>query len=76
LICFEGTYQMVKKNIHHDEICHLPSHNHHLCYLVSQGFDLSDPSEFKGLMSEPTYECGNCGRLAHSNENLCKPVKQ
>jgi hypothetical protein len=67
---------MVKENTHCDEECHLPSHNHHLCYMVSQGFDFSDADEYKALMSEPAFECGNCGRSSHSNKNLCQPVKQ
>jgi hypothetical protein len=54
----------------------MPNHNHHLCYLISQGFDFSDPEEFQALMAEPAFECGNCGRLAHSDENLCKPIKR
>ncbi len=65
---------MLEVKTDHNLECHVPSHNHHLCYLVSQGFDLSDRDEYKALVSEPKYKCGHCGRLANSDENLCEPT--
>jgi len=59
----------------HNTECNCPTHNRHLCYLASQGFDLSDPVEYKALISEPKHKCSHCGRLANSDQSLCKPDK-
>jgi len=60
----------------HNPECHLASHNQHLCYIVSQGFDISDPEEYASLVSKPHhFECAHCGRLANRDQNICKPVK-
>ncbi|MCP4614183.1 MAG: ferritin family protein [Planctomycetes bacterium] len=55
--------------------CESSSHTQHLCYMVSQGFNLSDEAEYQALVTEPQFKCQKCGRLAKSEINLCKPVK-
>ena len=55
--------------------CESSSHTQHLCYMVSQGFNLSDEAEYQALVKEPQFKCQKCGRLAKSEINLCKPVK-
>ena len=54
--------------------CQDPTHNEHLCYLVSQGLHISQPERYKDLVAEPAYKCWSCGRLAGEDKNLCKPV--
>jgi hypothetical protein len=50
-------------------------HSQHLCYMVSQGFHLSDEQEYRSLVQDPQFKCQNCGRVAKSDKNLCQPVK-
>jgi rubrerythrin len=55
--------------------CESSSHTQHLCYIISQGFNLSNESEFAELIKDPQFKCQKCGRLAKEKINLCKPVK-
>jgi hypothetical protein len=50
-------------------------HTEHLCYIVSQGFDLGDESSYRTLVTNPKFQCGHCGRKAASDKNLCVPGK-
>jgi len=50
------------------------NHSEHLCYLISQGFHLSDEQEFKALIENTQYRCNHCGRHAKSDANLCVPI--
>jgi hypothetical protein len=50
-------------------------HEEHLCYLQNIGFVESNLEEYKGLVRNPKYVCGNCGRAAADETNLCKPEK-
>jgi hypothetical protein len=50
------------------------NHSEHLCYLISQGFHLSDEQEFKALIEDAKYRCNRCGRHAKSDANLCVPM--
>lgn len=52
-----------------------PGHGKHLCYLNNLGFQISNEKEYKELVKNPEFMCKNCGRVAASEENLCKPVK-
>ena len=54
--------------------CCTGSHSDHLCYLVSQGFNLSDEQEFKTLIEDAEYRCDHCGRHAKSDASLCVPM--
>ncbi len=47
----------------------------HLCYMISQGFHISDAQEFKTLINRPKFACRHCGRHANSDKNLCMPEK-
>lgn len=51
------------------------NHGQHLCYLNNLGFHASNPKEYKALVKGGKYLCKNCGRVAVSAKNLCKPVK-
>jgi len=55
--------------------CEGSSHEQHLCYMVSQGFHLTDADEYKALVRDPQFRCQKCGRAAKSGANLCDPVK-
>jgi len=50
-------------------------HEEHLCYLQNIGFVESNLDEFKKLVRNPKFVCGNCGRAAADAKNLCKPEK-
>jgi hypothetical protein len=52
-----------------------PEHGKHLCYLNNLGFQLSNEEDYKQLVRNPKFMCKNCGRVAASQDNLCKPVK-
>jgi hypothetical protein len=52
-----------------------PGHDKHLCYLNNLGFQNSNPKEYKELVRNPQFMCKNCGRVAESDKNLCKPEK-
>ncbi len=55
--------------------CKSESHNKHLCYIVSQGFHLSDAEEYKALIQNAKFKCRHCGRAAKSADNLCEPIE-
>ncbi len=52
-----------------------PGHDKHLCYLNNLEFQISNPEEYKGLVKNAKFLCKNCGRVAASEKNLCKPVQ-
>ena len=55
--------------------CRSESHDQHLCYLISQGFHLSDEQEFRLLTENPKFQCRRCGRIANKDKNLCVPFE-
>ena len=50
-----------------------PEHDKHLCYLQNMGYVESNLEDYKTLVRSPNYVCGNCGRAAANEKNLCKP---
>ena len=50
-------------------------HDKHLCYLNNLEFQKSNPEEYKTLVKNAKFYCGNCGRAAASEKNLCNPIK-
>jgi hypothetical protein len=47
----------------------------HLCYIVSQGFHLTDAQNYSALIAKPKFHCNHCGRQAASTRNLCVPIE-
>ena len=47
----------------------------HLCYMISQGFNVSDETSYMTLITDPNFRCSHCGRQAVSYQNLCVPMK-
>ena len=47
----------------------------HLCYLVSQGFHLTDRREYEDLVRYPQFRCDHCGAHARHEANLCVPMR-
>lgn len=66
---------MADEYTQHNAECKSEHHDEHLCYIISQGFHLSDPQEFNELVNEPRFKCQHCGRVAKSDKNLCKPTE-
>jgi len=64
---------MTENYSEHNRSCRSEHHDRHLCYIVSQGFHLTDPQRYKTLVAQPRFKCGHCGRPAHLAENLCEP---
>lgn len=58
-----------------DTECHSETHTEHLCYIISQGFHLTDEREYRALVENPEYRCDRCGRKAKRSANLCVPVR-
>ncbi len=54
--------------------CDAELHTRHLCYFISQGFNLSDEQEYRALIENARYRCDHCGRTAKNDSNLCVPV--
>ncbi|MEN6423943.1 MAG: hypothetical protein ABFD90_05500 [Phycisphaerales bacterium] len=50
-------------------------HSEHLCYIISQGFHLTDEQTYRALTETPTFQCGHCGRKARNAANLCHPTE-
>ena len=50
-------------------------HDKHLCYLNNLGFQVTNPKEYKELVSKGLFMCRICGRVAACEKNLCKPIK-
>jgi hypothetical protein len=57
-----------------DAGCDTELHGEHLCYIISQGLDLTDALEYEALVREPRFRCGHCRRMARNGENLCVPI--
>ena len=47
----------------------------HLCYMISQGFNVSDKTRYMTLIAAPKFRCGHCGRQAASDRSLCVPME-
>ena len=56
-----------------EKIC-LSDHTMHICALAEE----DNFEEIRNLIKNPQYLCGNCGRAANKEENLCnpKPINQ
>jgi hypothetical protein len=54
--------------------CTSEFHHEHLCYIISQGFHLTDERTYRALIEDPAFRCDHCGRTAKSGANLCVPV--
>jgi len=65
---------MAEEDLQVDSGCLTQLHDQHLCYLMSQGFHLSDEQEYKALTNSPKFRCGHCGRKANGGQNVCVPV--
>ncbi len=70
---FERGPEMITTTVGHNTKCTSPLHSEHLCYLLSQGFNISDKKEFECLVDDPKFRCEHCGRTANNNNNLCEP---
>ena len=53
--------------------CDCERHDQHLCYMIALGLHLTNEQEYLGLITEPRFRCGHCGRTAGSGDNLCVP---
>jgi hypothetical protein len=58
----------------HNAECKSDEHTKHLCYFVSYGYHVNNEEEYKDQVEDPRYKCRICGRTAHDEDSLCKPV--
>ena len=54
--------------------CKSDEHTRHLCHFVSSGHHIKNEEVYKDLIKEPRYKCYFCGRTAHLEESLCRPI--
>jgi hypothetical protein len=66
---------MAKETIQHNRECKSELHTQHLCYVISQGFHLTDKQKYKDMVSDPRFACQHCGRVAKNAQNLCEPYE-
>jgi len=45
------------------------NHSNHLCEMSKKHADID------ALVADPKFRCANCGKVAHSEKNLCNPRK-
>ncbi len=65
---------MNRKTARRDKGCgNLELHTEHLCYIVAQGFALTDEPSYQALVTNPRFQCSHCGRKAGSEKHLCVP---
>jgi hypothetical protein len=55
--------------------CGSELHEEHLCYIISQGFNLADEQGYLALVEDPAFRCNHCGRKARRAGNLCVPAR-
>jgi hypothetical protein len=65
---------MLHETITINSTCDSKLHKQHLCYIISQGFHLTDEQEYKGLVEDAKYICNRCHRTAGNADNLCVPA--
>ncbi len=65
---------MAKEDLQINSGCQTELHDQHLCYIISQGFNLTDEQEYKVLVEDARYICNHCKRKAKSDTNLCVPT--
>jgi len=63
----------VAVKLEHD--CGSELHHEHLCYIISQGFNLTDEQGYRTLVEGPAFRCNHCSRMAKSGANLCVPAR-
>lgn len=66
---------MAEEKMTHNTECKSELHHQHLCYMVSQGFHISDAAEYNALVEDPKFRCKHCGRAAKSADSLCEPTE-
>ena len=65
---------MAEEIAQHNTECCTGNHTEHLCYFMSQGFNLSNEQEYRILIEDAEYRCDHCGHHAKSDANLCVPM--
>ncbi len=65
---------MTEKQMEHNSECKNEGHDKHLCFLMYEGFHLSNPKEYKEMVQNAQFRCQNCGRTASKSEYLCDPI--
>jgi hypothetical protein len=66
---------MTEEKRAHNEDCGDAEHGKHLCFLMYEGFHLSNKQAYKDLVANAEFRCQQCGRTAKSGKSLCDPVR-
>ena len=65
---------MPKKLVYQKPECATGHHEHHLCFLMGDGFHFSNKAEYKAMVQNAEYRCENCSRTACAARHLCAPI--
>ena len=55
--------------------CTEDKHKDHLCFLMCEGWHLTNREKYKSMVKDAAYRCQYCDRTAKYPENLCEPVE-
>ena len=65
---------MAEEKMLHNTSCGDAEHGKHLCFLMYEGFHLSNKEAYKKLVTDARFRCQQCGRTAEIAGSLCDPV--
>jgi hypothetical protein len=63
-----------EQKMEHNTNCNVSGHDEHLCFLIYQGWGVTNKTAYKALVDKAEYLCQKCTRTANSHSNLCEPV--
>ena len=55
--------------------CTADKHQNHLCFLMGEGWHLTQKQKYKDMVQDAQYRCEYCDRTAQKAENLCAPIE-
>jgi len=64
---------MTDEKKQHNLECTSKKHKDHLCFLMCEGWHLTNPAEYKALVADAEFRCRYCDRTAKNQDNLCGP---
>jgi len=65
---------MAELKTSHNVSCADAEHGKHLCFLMHEGYHLSNKQGYRELVQDAQFRCQQCGRTAKSAGSLCDPI--